>query len=399
MEIQIENMEKYLLASLFLFLALLSIFSSFVYAGPSDFWLECNSTLANCNNQYHHKNGYYCCSTGSGYVWQGYECSDCSCTRKEPSVSIIPTSQSGSPGYKLTYTVNVTNNDNTPCGSSTFTLTVSSCPPGWNCVLDANQLTISPDQKGSTKINVTSSYYASDGMYTFKVKATNSNSQLSGEGSANYVIGTTTTTTTIPPGTTTTTIPSTTTTTIPPSGCNNNTKCEFSRSETQDNCPQDCYTKVYITPSSTYPGQEVIIKVYFNDSRFDATKDAKIRLEIDGSYWNDSYCPINEKRWKNDMNCGGSGWSCKDNKCSGTYNGKSVNITRLPGYGSIEAVCVIPRDTGFGTHKLKATPTIYSVPITLRAAEAEIKIGDGLYNFVLIVKRIFSRLTGFFLSV
>jgi hypothetical protein len=209
----------------------------------------------------------------------------------------------------------------------------------------------------------------------------------------------TTTTTTIPPGTTTTTIPSTTTTTIPPSGCNNNTKCEFSRSETQDNCPQDCYTKVYITPSSTYPGQEVIIKVYFDDSRFDATKDAKIRLEIDGSYWNDSYCPINEKRWKNDMNCGGSGWSCKDNKCSGTYNGKSVNITRLPGYGSIEAVCVIPRDTGFGTHKLKATPTIYSVPITLRAAEAEIKVGDGLYNFVLIVKRIFSRLTGFFLSV
>jgi hypothetical protein len=390
-EIQIENMEKYLLASLFLFLTFLSIFSSFVYAGSSDFWLECNSTLANCNNQYHYKNGYYCCSTGGGYAWQNNECSYCSCSRKKPSVDIIPSSKSGSKGEKLTYTVNVTNNDNTPCGSSSFTLAVSSCPQNWNCKLSTTQLTISPDQKGSTNIDVTSSASASDGTYTFKVNATNTNSQLSGEGSANYVISTKAnppTTTTIPQGTTTTTIPS--------SGCGNG-KCDYP-TETQDNC-QDCYTTVQIIPSSTYPGQKVTVIVYFNDSRFNATKDANISLYIDGEYWDNDYCPINGKRWEKDMNCSEAGWFCVDNKCMGTYYGKSVNITRLPGYGSIEAICIIPPNTTSGPHKLRATPTIYSVPVTLRAAETQIKVGDGLYNFVLIVKRIFSRFTGFFFFV
>gem|GEM_PF-5047270 len=390
-------MEKYLLASLFLFLAFLSIFSSFVYAGSSDFWLECNSTLANCNNQYHHKNDYYCCSIESVYAWQGGECDYCSCTRGNPLVNITPTSQSGSKGERLTYTVNVTNRDNTPCGSSTFTLTVSSCPSGWNCVLYTNQLTISPDQKGSTKINVTSSNSASDGTYTFKVKATNSNSQLSGEGSANYVIGTTTTTTTIPIGTTTTT----TTTTIPPSGCNNNMKCEFSRSENQENCPQDCKTTLTVYTESNeivapttnlMPNQKLKLVLTFGDSRYNSSQGFNLRLDvtIDGNPWTiNNGCKACNKSLS-DMECVVSkkSWYCK------YYE---LNISMEDGYAEIEFNATLPSTLPPGTHKIKVTPVILGSLIPLRAVEVQFRVGDGLYTFAIIVKNIFNRLTGLFI--
>jgi hypothetical protein len=67
------------------------------------------------------------------------------------------------------------------------------------------------------------------------------------------------------------------------------------------------------------------------------------------------------------------------------------------GYGYIEARCVIPPNLAIGTHILTATPTIYSVPITLRAAETQINILDGLYTFAIIIKNIFNRLTGLFI--
>jgi len=44
------------------------------------------------------------------------------CVRANPSVSLVPFTQIGSPGSTLTYTSTVTNNDSAPCGSSTFTL-------------------------------------------------------------------------------------------------------------------------------------------------------------------------------------------------------------------------------------------------------------------------------------
>jgi len=47
------------------------------------------------------------------------------CIRANPSISIIPENQEGNPGQTLTYTVNVTNNDNAVCGASPFNLSGS----------------------------------------------------------------------------------------------------------------------------------------------------------------------------------------------------------------------------------------------------------------------------------
>ncbi|MEM2742162.1 MAG: hypothetical protein QXD95_08470 [Nitrososphaeria archaeon] len=196
-------------------------------------------------------------------------------------------------------------------------------------------------------------------------------------------------TSTTEPTTTTTT----TTTTTP--SCNNNRVCESG--ENQNNCPSDCNTVVIIEPVVSYPGQLVKVTVYFNDSRFDASKDAKVSLKIDNQNWDPSYCPINGKRWKNDMNYGSTEWSCTGGMCSKTYEGKSVAIKIVTGSGYIQAECIIPPNLSPGRHNLTALPVMYSIPITLRAGEAEIIIGDGLYSFVIMVKRFFFRLTGFFL--
>jgi len=98
----------------------------------------------------------------------------CGCTRANPSVSISPSSQSGNPGDTLTYTVTVTNNDNSACGSSTFDLSVINCPSGWTCSLADNSLTISSGSSKSTTISVTSSSSASSNTYVITVKAENS---------------------------------------------------------------------------------------------------------------------------------------------------------------------------------------------------------------------------------
>jgi hypothetical protein len=113
------------------------------------------------------------------------------CLRNNPTVQIIPQTQStNNPGTTLTYTVSVTNNDNSACGSSTFSLSVTQCPSGWTCSLSQNSVTISPGSTdSSTTISITSPSTASSGTYSFTVRATNSGAtSYYGEGSGNYVI-------------------------------------------------------------------------------------------------------------------------------------------------------------------------------------------------------------------
>lgn len=95
------------------------------------------------------------------------------CIKENPTVSINPISQWGSSGSSLSYTVNVTNNDNSLCSSSTFTL-VSAVPAGWTSKFDISSLTLVPGATGSTAITVTSPAAISDGFYDFSVSATNS---------------------------------------------------------------------------------------------------------------------------------------------------------------------------------------------------------------------------------
>jgi hypothetical protein len=146
------------------------------------------------DNAYCYYEDKSCSDLGSGYTCSDGKCttSPLTCERANPSVTISPSSQSGSAGSTLTYTVEVTNNDNQACGSSTFSLSVTTCPSEFTCSLSKTSVTISPGiTDSSTTISVTSPSTASKGTYTFKVKATNSGAtDYFGEGSANYVIDT-----------------------------------------------------------------------------------------------------------------------------------------------------------------------------------------------------------------
>jgi hypothetical protein len=153
--------------------------------------------------------------------------------------------------------------------------------------------------------------------------------------------------------------------------CNNNGVCEvyaINIGENQTGCPNDCYTVAYLTPSQNLlPGQEVHVVVYFNDSRWDSTRDASINLTIDGKEWTE--CQVQNKRWNANMS-----WPHLDGVWSGTYGGEPITITSMLGYAKLEANCSIPALTS-GTHYFKARPTIYSEPTELTEAVAVFYVG------------------------
>ncbi|GEM_PF-1749403 len=96
------------------------------------------------------------------------------CARTNPSVNLIPQIQSGTANTTLLYTVNVTNNDNAPCGISTFDLG-SIIPGNWTGIFAQNPLVISPGWSATTIFSLTSDLNASPRVYAFNVSATNLN--------------------------------------------------------------------------------------------------------------------------------------------------------------------------------------------------------------------------------
>ncbi|MEM5794633.1 MAG: LamG-like jellyroll fold domain-containing protein [Candidatus Aenigmatarchaeota archaeon] len=112
----------------------------------------------------------------------------CGCSRGNPSVFIIPSSQSNLPGYKSTYIVSVKSNDNEACGISVFNLSLV-CQAGISCSLINNTLAILPGNAVNTTLEITSSPSASEGNYIFTVRATNSLlSNYFGEASGSYIV-------------------------------------------------------------------------------------------------------------------------------------------------------------------------------------------------------------------
>ena len=110
------------------------------------------------------------------------------CTRSSPTITITPSTQTGSKGSSLTYNVNVKNNDGSDCGDSIFDLSTV-CPSGFICTLSRNSLTISPDSTDSTTITVSSTLLTPSGTHMFEIKTTNSGeTDYWKADSANYVI-------------------------------------------------------------------------------------------------------------------------------------------------------------------------------------------------------------------
>jgi hypothetical protein len=165
----------------------------------------------------------------------------------------------------------------------------------------------------------------------------------------------------------------------------------------------DCKTFVSISPTYTYPGQEVTITIYFNDSRFDVDKsdyDVKFDLFISNIPWNSTNgCDIGSKKLRSEMNCGCGMGGCRNKH--GYYGSSEYWVDFVDGYAKITATCKIPTTIPMGSHTLKVIPVIYSSPTILTPAEAVFKVANPFEKILLDLEaRVISflrRVTGFFI--
>lgn len=95
------------------------------------------------------------------------------CVRANPAITLSPSqSQWVQSGTTVTYTVSVTNKDNSGCTASNVTLQITA-PSGWTAAVSTSTLTINPGASASTTLLVTSPTFATSGFYTIGVTATN----------------------------------------------------------------------------------------------------------------------------------------------------------------------------------------------------------------------------------
>ncbi|HEY9586097.1 MAG TPA: Ig-like domain-containing protein [Candidatus Paceibacterota bacterium] len=110
------------------------------------------------------------------------------CIRANPSVSLAPASQSGTPGQTLAYTLTLTNNDSSVCSYSWFNIT-SSIPSGWTQVPASFDSALFSGQSATIPISITSASDAAVGTYTVTEKAANQgNPALNSSSSTNYEV-------------------------------------------------------------------------------------------------------------------------------------------------------------------------------------------------------------------
>jgi len=96
------------------------------------------------------------------------------CVPANPTVALSPSQSQWVPaGTPVTYSVSVTNRDNTGCGASGFNL-AASVPSGWTAGFANPVLTLDPGAGGSTTLTITSPVTAADGFYNVPVTATDS---------------------------------------------------------------------------------------------------------------------------------------------------------------------------------------------------------------------------------
>jgi len=324
----------------------------------------CGTSCGTCSSGYT-CNGYSCvltctpncagkncgpdgCGGSCGTCASGYACSSGTCISciSNPTVSITPSSQSGIPGQSLIYTINVTNNDNSVCSSTLFSL-ANTCPSGWTCALSKNSVTIAAQASdASSSITVISATSAQDGSNSFSVTATNQTYSESGTGSATYVV-------------------------------NKNLNCDnhaldnyCSGTENQTAC-SDCKTTVSMTPNANLiVGQPAQVTIFFSDGRYLANHNVKFTLVInpEGIVWD-----LNN-------NCQYGGAILSKDGSSGTTKWPVSTVSNDYNF-TITFTCKVPPGLSSGSHTLLVTPTIYSAPISLRAVQVQFTVADNQPDF------------------
>ncbi len=109
------------------------------------------------------------------------------CLQRAPAIAIMPSSQTGKPGIKLSYNVTVTNNDTPACtNSSTFNL-VAIAPSGFGKSFSANSVTLAPTSSKTVTLSITSPSSAPEAGYVFTAIATDkANGARVGSSTATY---------------------------------------------------------------------------------------------------------------------------------------------------------------------------------------------------------------------
>lgn len=110
------------------------------------------------------------------------------CSRSNPTVTVLPSSITANRGSTVNYTVSVKNNDNNACTASPFTLS-NTLPSGWSAVFEPNSLAIGPGITLTSTWRVTSASGAAANTYTITARAINGNAtSFTSSANAQYVV-------------------------------------------------------------------------------------------------------------------------------------------------------------------------------------------------------------------
>lgn len=110
------------------------------------------------------------------------------CQTGAPSIAVTPSSQSGTAGTTLNYSISITNADLSSCPQSTFNL-AALLPSGWTGSVSPTSVTLVPGGTASASLAVTAPATATDGAYGLQVSATDPNKTgHSNMASASYTI-------------------------------------------------------------------------------------------------------------------------------------------------------------------------------------------------------------------
>ena len=162
-------------------------------------------------------------------------------------------------------------------------------------------------------------------------------------------------------------------------------------------------TKVWVEPTSAFPGQEV--KVYVNISYydfgtknwFDSNKDLLLNLTFvspSGTVITWTRCDMYNRSWKKFYNdiCSNN-WknieSCSDSK---------HHLEFHKGYAYAEFICKLPRELTGGAWILQVTPIVHSSFYVLKSATAKIVI-ISRFNIIDLIVNFFKSITGKFFLI